>query len=513
MSTIWNFGDRARRTVAVTAAISAAALVLSGCSLLFEPAHTPKGSVVGGEFADQVPDWQSCYDGFECATVEAPLDWADPGGERIRLALVKQPALGGDPIGSLFVNPGGPGASGVNFIAESIDFAVGEPLQQAYDVIGWDPRGVQHSTPVKCLDAADMDEELYGLGDTFGLEVGSQQWIDESLEEVADFGEACLEATGNLLAHVDTGSTVQDLDMLRAIVGDDTLNYLGYSYGTFIGALYAEAYPQRVGRLVLDGAIDPAATLEDVVREQTIGFELSLRAYVTDCLTRDECPLTGNVDQAMAQWRALLDRVDANPLTGNDGRPLTSSTLLTAIITPLYSRDSWSYLDELFVTVSQGDAETALFLADFYYDRENGEYLTNQTEAFTATNCLDYPRPPLDVERMRQQAAELEQLAPTIGVFQGYSDVGCASWPVPAADQRGPVTAAGADPILVIGTTGDPATPYKWAEALADQLQSGVLLTYEGEGHTAYGGNDCVNDIVESYLLTGATPRAGTVCS
>ncbi|NLA65037.1 MAG: alpha/beta hydrolase, partial [Leucobacter sp.] len=318
-------GARSTR-MALIAASLVAALALSGCAPLvsvFEQLiRSSQGSkpteVVGTDFGGQQPRWRECGD-MQCAAVQAPLDWADPEGERIKLALVKQPALSGNPIGTLFVNPGGPGASGVNYISSSIDYAVGADLQQQYDVIGWDPRGVGASSAVTCLDNSAMDDYLFGSSETDDLEPGSQAWVDAALVEIAEFGEACLDATGPLRAHVDTGSTVQDLNMLREIVGDDKLNYLGYSYGTYIGARFADAYPERVGRLVLDGAIDPTSSEAEVVREQTRGFELALRAYVTDCLTRNECPLSGSVDQAMSQWRALLDQVEADPLTADDG--------------------------------------------------------------------------------------------------------------------------------------------------------------------------------------------------
>lgn len=470
--------------------------------------------MVGTDFGAQQPNWVDCYEGMECAEVYAPLDWGDTEGDRITLALVKQPALSGEPLGTLFVNPGGPGASAVNYIAQSIDYAVGQPLQQSYDVIGWDPRGVGASSAVECFDDREMDEYLFGLGATDGLEPGSAEWIDAAVQESADFGEACLDRTGPLLGHVDTASTVQDLEMLRSIVGDSLLNYLGYSYGTYIGARYADAYPDRVGRLVLDGALDPTSSEAEVVREQTRGFELALRAYVSDCVTRAECPVDGSVDSAMAEWRQLLDDVEASPLTGSDGRMVTSSTLLTAIITPLYSQQNWPYLDQLFTATASGNADVALSLADFYFDRVDGTYTTNLITAFGAINCLDYPRSlPLDVQQMRDDAAELEQIAPTIGAFQGYGDVGCAGWPVDAVEDRTEVRAEGAEPILVIGTTGDPATPFRWAESLAQQLSSGVLLAYEGEGHTAYGQNACVDEIVEEYFLTGAVPESGMRCS
>ncbi len=472
------------------------------------PEQEPEGTVEA--YGRQAPVWRPCGGGAECADVRAPLDWADPGGETIHLRMLKQPATGGDPIGTLFVNPGGPGASGVEYAATAIG-AIQEDVRREYDVIGWDPRGVGLSSAVRCVDAAGMDEYLFGDDAVDDLEPGGDAWIQAALQEAEEFGAACAERTGPLLAHVGTASTVRDLDMMRAIVGDSRLNYLGFSYGTYIGALYADAFPERVGRLVLDGAMDPSTTLSDVVREQTRGFELALRAYAEDCLERSDCPLEGSVDEAMAQIGALLDSVDAQPLRGSDGRTLTSGTMLTAIITPLYARSNWPYLDELFETVAQGDADAALFLADFYYDRENGEYLSNSTEAFSAVNCLDYPSP-LDPERMRAEARQLEEIAPTIGRFQGYGDIGCAGWPVTSAEPREPVTAAGADPILVVGTTGDPATPYRWAVSLAEQLESGVLLTYEGEGHTAYGDDECVNRVVDDYLLTGEAPEEDARC-
>lgn len=493
----------------------AAGLALTGCFQASEqraglPSEEPGPDVAS--FGEQQPEWQGCEGGFECAQVYAPLDWADPAGERITLQLVKQPATGGEALGTLFVNPGGPGASGADYVQQSLDFAVQPEVQERYDVIGWDPRGVGSSSAVSCLDAAAFDDYLFGAGSADGLDVGSDEWIAASLADATEFGDACAESTGELLAHVSTDSTVQDLDMLREIVGDAKLNYLGYSYGTYIGALYADAYPDRVGKLVLDGAMDPSASLVDVVREQTIGFENALRAYVADCLTRTDCPLVGPVDNAMSQIGAQLDQVDEKPIEGSDGRLLHAGTMLTAIITPLYSQDNWGYLDQLFETVAVGNADTAFLLADVYYSRENGEYLDNSTEAFMAINCLDYPSE-LDNERMREEAAVLADIAPTIGRFQGYGDISCAGWPQQAAGDRVAVTAEGADPILVIGTTGDPATPYKWAESLAQQLDSGVLVTYVGEGHTAYGENTCVNDAVHDYLLQGVVPESDPQCS
>ncbi len=514
---------RVRRVLGFAALATVAALTVTGCApiaALLQQATAPEpelpalpdGTVAG--FGAQQPEWVGCEDGLECAVVHAPLDWNQPSGETIVLRLVKQEALGGEAAGTLFVNPGGPGASGVDYLSGGADGAVQPDVQEAYDVVAWDPRGVGASSPVTCLDDAGMDEYLFGVDPAEAdLDVGSDAWMEAALAHEQAFGDACLQETGDLLAHVSTAETVQDLDMLRAIVGDPKLNYLGYSYGTYIGARYADAYPERAGRLVLDGAIDPAASLSDVVREQTRGFETALRTYVADCISRQDCPLNGPVDVGMAQISALLDQVDAKPLTGSDGRSFTASTMLTAIITPLYAQSNWGYLDELFSSVAQGDPDIGLTLADFYYDRENGTYRSNSTEAFTAINCLDYPAGDVDRDQMRADAAELAEIAPTIGRFQGYGDLACAAWPEQPAAERGPVTGAGADPILVVGTTGDPATPYRWAESLAEQLESGVLVTYNGEGHTAYGENTCINGVIDEYLLTGAVPTSDPQCS
>ncbi|HEX6955564.1 MAG TPA: alpha/beta fold hydrolase, partial [Agromyces sp.] len=262
-----------RRRHALLAGLTAAGLlVLTGCTvpnfLQPEPARSePTGERVAAElepFYSQVLEWERCGE-FQCTTATAPLDWSDPSAGETELALVRQTARGGERIGSLLVNPGGPGASGYDFIAESIDYAVGEPLQERYDVVGFDPRGVGRSTPVTCFDAAEMDDYLFGIPEA---ERGSDAWIAEVGAAAQRFGAACAEGTGELLANVDTVSAARDLDLLRAVLGDDELHYLGYSYGTLLGATYAELYPERVGRLVLDGAIDPSASNDEVTQAQ-----------------------------------------------------------------------------------------------------------------------------------------------------------------------------------------------------------------------------------------------------
>ncbi|MDF2574960.1 MAG: alpha/beta hydrolase, partial [Agromyces sp.] len=402
------------------------------------------------------------------------------------------------------------GGSGYEFIAESLEFAVGEPLRERFDVVGFDPRGVGRSSAVACYDAEQMDEYLYGI---VPAERGSDEWVEAVGAASADFGSACAERTGELLAEVDTVSAARDLDLLRAILGDEQLNYLGYSYGTFLGATYADLYPEKVGRLVLDGAIDPSASDAEVTEAQAVGFEQALHAYLEDCLTTEECPFDGSADEGMAEVGRLLASVDASPLRGTDGRMVGADTLLTAIIYPLYSAESWPYLSEMLESVMFGEADYALSFADGYNGRnEDGTYRDNSTESFRAINCLDYTYQS-DVGVMREKAAAVAEAAPTIGPYFGFGDLACVNWPHQGDRERAPIHAEGAAPILVIGTTGDPATPYEWAVELADQLESGSLVSYDGEGHTAYNkSNACVDETVEAFLIEGSVPAEDPKC-
>ncbi|MGJ8722503.1 MAG: alpha/beta hydrolase [Salinibacterium amurskyense] len=507
------------RATAVVATALATSLLLSGCVSWFFPPEasttsTPTEEAVAPnleKFYQQVLEWNSCGDNLQCATAIAPVDWDAPEGDTIDLALVRQTARGNDRIGSLLVNPGGPGGSGFDFIADSVDYATSEALQSQFDVVGFDPRGVNRSTPVSCYsDPAELDEYIYGI--TPG-EKGSDEWIAAATEASAQFAQRCSEETGPLLGFVDTPSAARDLDMLRAALGDTTLNYLGYSYGTLLGQVYAELFPEKTGRLVLDGAVDPAASEFEATKAQAQGFEGALDAFLEDCASASDCPFTGSVDQSRTTIRTLLDRLDKSPLANADGRKLGSGTMFTAIILPLYSQSNWAYLRQLFTTVMQGDASIAFDLADNYNGRTaDGTYAENQTEAFIAINCLD-AREPADNERMREQAAELALAAPIFGPQMSYGDPGCANWPVEAKRDRTAIAAPGAADMLVIGTTNDPATPYEWAVTVADNLDTGHLITYNGEGHTAYNkSNECVNSAVEGFLLRGEVPASDPNC-
>lgn len=508
---------RMRASGAIAAAL-AFTLGLSGCVPYFLPPQaqttsTPtKETVAAGldPFYGQVLQWKDCGSSMQCTTATAPLDWGNPAAGMIDLALVRHRATGGHRIGSLLINPGGPGGSGYDFVKDSLDYATDKKLQASFDIVGFDPRGVGRSTAVKCYKPAQMDEYLYGLTKA---QRGTDAWIKELEKSSADFGASCDKNTGALLGHVDTESAARDLDLLRAVLGDTKLNYLGYSYGTFLGATYAELFPGKVGHVALDGALDPATSNFDVTRVQAKGFESALRAYLADCLTSSTCPFKGTVDQAMATIRALLASVDVSPIQATDGRELGSSSLLTAIIFPLYQATAWKYLSDMFTSVMRGNADYAFQFADQYNGRtKDGTYSDNSTEAFMAVNCVDYSYND-DPAAMRAQAKQIEAEAPTIGRYMTFGDIGCANWPYKFTGKRSQIHAPGAGPILVIGTTNDPATPYVWAQSLAKQLDSGHLVTYKGEGHTAYNkSNACVNNAVDNYLINGTVPASDPKC-
>ncbi|MBX3116930.1 MAG: alpha/beta fold hydrolase [Cryobacterium sp.] len=491
---------------------------LSGCVNFFlpeKPVHTSSPTGETGDssiepYYSQVLNWKNCNGSFLCATAKAPMDWSNPEKGEIDLALIRAKASG-KKLGSLLVNPGGPGGSGYDMIADSLTYAVDSKLAANFDIIGFDPRGVGRSSAVSCYkDPAQMDSFLYDI--TPG-ESDPMQTVIDIEESYKKFGADCLKYTGDLLGFVDTESAARDMDMLRAVLGDAKLNYLGYSYGTFLGATYAEIFPDKVGRLVLDGALDPATSDFDVTVTQAKGFESAARAYLADCMNQSGCPFSGTVDEAMQRIRTLLDRLDASPLRASDGRLLGSDTMFTAIILPLYSADNWPYLSDLFNDVFAGNADYAFYLADIYYGRgEDGTYADNSTEAMIAINCLDYPGA-ASREQVVAEASELAKEAPVFGPQMSYGGTSCVDWPFKPTGKRGPIAAAGSGPILVIGTTNDPATPYQWAVNLAGELQNGHLVTYQGEGHTAYNkSNSCVDDAVDNYFINGTVPSKDPMC-
>ncbi|WP_315914093.1 alpha/beta hydrolase [Arthrobacter sp. lap29] len=421
--------------------------------------------------------------------------------------MIRLPASG-KRQGAMLINPGGPGGSGVDMVKNGASSYFSAKLRGAYDVVGFDPRGVQRSAGIRCLDDAQMDAARQ-----LDWDLSTDAGFANAEAEGKRQAELCIKNSGPVLELMDTVSAARDMDILRAVVGDTKLNYMGFSYGTKLGATYAGLFPSRVGRFSLDGAMDPSLNIDQVSMGQAVGFENALRAWVADCLSSTECPVSGTVDEAMAQIRELNDVYTATPQQTPEGRVVTGTEFTGAIAFGMYSTDLWAPLTGALKQAFAGDASGMLMLADFSADRDSdGKYNSNTAAAFAAVNCLDYPMNS-DLTHMREQAELLKKAAPTFGELLAYSGLNCKAWPYPATGKPAPITAAGAGPILVVGTTGDPATPYTWAEALAKQLDSGVLVTWKGQGHTAYGrANACLTSVVDDYFVDGKVPNAGTRC-
>jgi len=461
------------------------------------------------EFYEQKLDWQSCpdYIDFQCATMKVPLDYTKPQGRRIDLALLRVPASDQDhKVGSLVVNPGGPGAPGTSYAALA-STVFREPLTQAYDVVGFDPRGTGDSTTVDCLDDAQLDAYIGGDPDPdTPAEVADYERVSH------EFVEGCVAESGPLAAHVSTVEAARDMDVLRSLLGEKKLDYFGASYGTKLGATYAMLFPKRVGRFVLDGAVDLQLAPRESLMQQAHGFETALRAYVADCVERGTCFLGDTVDAGVARVQQFLADVDAQPLPAGD-RTLTGGNALYGVITPLYVRDYWRFLTMALQEAFDGDGTTLMLLADAYSSRtEDGRFTDNSIEANYDINCLDEPSS-FAAADVPSQIPVFERASPTFGRALAWSLTACNGFTPRATEPPPDSDAAGAAPILVVGTTRDPATPYQWAVALSHQLSSAVLVTRDGDGHTGYNaGNHCVDTTIEDYLVDGKIPSGPVDC-
>ncbi len=483
------------------------ALLGAGCSNGEEPPRIAAPEASLAPYYEQKPKWRDCDGGFECAGIEVPLDYDQPTGERIQLSVIRLPASG-NRIGSLLLNPGGPGGSGIDY-ARSAESNISAKLRDRFDIVGFDPRGVGDSTPVTCMSGKNLDAYI-GLdmspdspAETTAMDRGSRE-----------FAARCQEKSAKLLPHVGTVDAARDMDVLRAVLGDEGLTYLGKSYGTYLGAMYADLFPKNVRALVLDGAVDPAIPALTSNALQSKGFEVALTAFVENCLTAADCPFTSRtVDGALAEISALLARADKTPLRNTlDDRKINDTWVAFGIATPLYDRNSWDVLREALRTAFAGDGTYLLRIADILLGRKADGTYSNQTEANKAINCVDHAYP-ANLSAYQDAAADAAKLSPRFGEFVMWDSLPCAYWPVKSADPDRKLTANGAPPIVVVGTLRDPATPYEWAEAMAKQLTSAVLLTYNGDGHTAYmSGSTCIDTAIDTYMITRKPPAPSTRC-
>jgi pimeloyl-ACP methyl ester carboxylesterase len=493
-----------------TALAGVAALLTAGCGGGSSDDGKDRGGDDGPLTAQRL-DWGRCEatsdapapgGDWQCATLDVPVDWAEPDGERIGLALIRAKARGERREGSLLFNFGGPGGSGVSMMPSYAGTV--SSLRERYDLVSWDPRGVAASEGVRCRG----DKETQAAE---SVDVTPDTPAEERafLRDAADFAKGCERSAGRLLAHVSTTDTARDMDLLRQVLGDRKTHYFGISYGTELGGVYAHLFPENVGRMVLDAVVDPTADTIGHAEHQARGFQRALDDYLRS---------TGqDPERGSRKIAGLLDRIDAEPLpTSSSGRELTQTLALTGIVLPLYSKESWPALTSALAAAEDGDGSELLALADGYNERDPSGHYGTTTHSQRVISCLDDKQRPT-VEETRKLLPGFERISPVFGAFLGWDTAGwCHDWPVPGQYETPEVSAPGAAPVLVVGNTGDPATPYEGARRMADELGEdvGVVLTWKGEGHGAYGsGSDCVDSTVDAYLLDGTVPEDGKICS
>jgi pimeloyl-ACP methyl ester carboxylesterase len=506
----------------VLASLVAAVVATAGCTLpVFAPEDDSTASGTKGKAA--VPgteaEWTPCPEvpeqlvgraaqnmTYDCASVAVPRNWSRPkSGETYEVAMIRvRSATPGTRAGSLLINPGGPGGSGVDTaVYLSFGEALGGLPTEVTDRYGFDPRGVGRSSPVKCISAADQDDSFAAPPDP---ETDAEfQQVQEINKRVA---ASCGQKYGDQLANFSTVQAARDLDAIRAATGDAKTTYLGFSYGTLLGATYAQLHPDKVRALVLDGAIDPKQDAVSSAETQAKGFERAFGNFDTWCdANSSKCAIAPDARKAVTD---ALAKAEASPLRGQDGREATPGWIFLAVVSSLYTESGWEELANAVDDLQAGDPTGVFELADQYADRKPDGSYSNLFDANYAINCADSSEK-ISVERIRQLQGQWRSKYPMFGASMAVGLLPCAYWP--AKTEPYPTgEAKGAPPILVVGTTGDPATPYENTAELASMLGTGRVLTFQGEGHTAYPNTPCVTQAVDRYLIDLQVPAEGTRC-
>lgn len=507
----------------------AAALVAAGCTLpVFGPRNERADKAASGP---GTADWRPCPEvpkelvgrtardvRYDCATIVVPKDWNTAGGmspgatpdgaDTFEIALLRARSTEQrERIGSLLINPGGPGGSGIDTaVYLSFGEAFGglpDEVMKRFDIIGFDPRGVARSSPVKCISDADLDA-MFG----FTPDPKSQAEFDELVRLNQKIADGCADEYGDQLHLYSTEQAARDIDAIRAAVGDEKLTYLGYSYGTLLGATYAQLFPRNVRALVLDGAVDPGQDFVAGSESQAKGFERAFDNFVDWCARNpDDCPIAPDAREAVS---TAMAKAQTSPTRGSDGREATAGWILYAVVSSLYTESGWEQLAAAIDDLEGGDPTGVFDLADAYADRDENGHYTNLFDANLAVNCADADRKP-SLSEIRRLQSEWRQRYPLFGAPLATGLITCAVWPG-SSDPYPTGRADGAPSILVVGTTGDPATPYENTEKLADMLGVGRVLTWEGEGHTAYPQTRCITEAVNDYLIDLTLPREGLRC-
>ncbi|MFE8942977.1 alpha/beta hydrolase [Streptomyces sp. NPDC007856] len=510
--------SRLRAAALTTAALMLPAL-LAGCGdrskdsdlsaqkLDWKDCTAPSEAEGGGSAPSPLPNGGT----WQCATMKAPLDWSNPKGDTIGIALIRARASGpaSERIGSLVFNFGGPGGSGVSSLpAFAPDYAA---LRTRYDLVSFDPRGVGRSSPVQCESDSQLD--VYFQQDATPDNGAERTAL---VNRTKQFNAACEKNSRKILPHVATTDAARDMDLMRQVLGDDKLHYFGISYGTELGGVYAHLFPKNVGRAVLDAVVDPTQNPEQSALGQAKGFQLALDNYAADCTSKTtQCPVGTTAQDVKNRIAKLLNDLEKKPIPGIAPRQLTQTAATNGIAQSLYSKDFWEYLTEGLEQAYAGDGKILMLLSDSMNGRsEDGQY-SNITAANIAINCAD-EKPRYTVGYVQRKLPEFRAASPLFGDYLAWGMVSCTNWPVAGAADHPDVSAPGSAPILVVGNTGDPATPYEGAKKMVEALGKGVAveLTYKGQGHGAYDSkNRCVQSAVNGYLLDGREPKAGEVCS
>jgi pimeloyl-ACP methyl ester carboxylesterase len=502
------------KSLLTTFAISIA-LVLSGCSSNVA-IEKPLSDLAAYE--NQKLDWATCYEDFECTDLRVPIDYADLTVGTFKIAVLRYKAQ--DPknrIGSLIVNPGGPGGSGVDY-AYNAEYVFDPDVLDRYDIVGFDPRGVNRSAPIECLTDEETDANYAS-----DAKPDTEAELEQALADSKDFIDKC-ESANEYLTHYSTAAAARDMDILRAALGDKKLNYFGKSYGTYLGTLYAQFFPDKVGRMILDGALDPNISILEQNISQAKGFDDALEAFLADCAKQDDCPLPKNKQEATLKIIALFETAALNPLprktkVENDERTATESLIVLGTASALYDDvDGWPKLRTAFLEGQQGYGDTFLDLADQYSGRSSdGSYLSNELDSGAIIDCLDWPDT-RSIEKTKADAKRFTDAAPVFGPYLAYTNISCKYLTPPTKDKltrsTNKITSIKTAPVIVIGTTRDPATPYEWSVGLHQIFKNSKLISLDADGHTGQGrGSACVDEAVDNYLLKGISPQKDLRCA
>ena len=492
------------RIFAVVAVIGAFVL-----SMLGYTASTNSNYNKLNDYYKQELSWSTCYENFQCADLDVPIDYKKISTGTFKISVLRYAAQ--DPqkrIGSLVINPGGPGASGVDY-AYNAEYIFDPDLTDRFDIVGFDPRGVARSAPITCFNDAETDANYAS-----DSKPDNEAEFQSALAETKKFVQKCLNKNEHLTSF-STANAARDMDILREALGEAKLHYMGKSYGTYLGALYASLFPNNIGRMILDGAVDPTISNFEQTKTQAVGFDNALQAFISDCIKQSSCPLPRDQKLATEKVLSLWKSAATNPLPVRDKdekRTVSESLLVLGTASALYdSYEGWPELRQALKEAVAGYADTYLALADMYSGRqEDGTYASNEFDSGAIIDCLDFGDD-RSIRQLQRDSKAISAAAPVFGPYIALSGLTCKFFttPTPVQVRKTKTNAT----IMIIGTTGDPATPYAWAKGLARLLPNSQLLTYVGDGHTAQGrGNACIDDAVDAFYLTGKLPPKNLRC-